>query len=155
MISRRGVSPILAIVILMSITVAGGAFLSSTQNIFLQTALSEMEFKITDLRLEKDSQDGCYLFFSVYNSGSQLIQKADFKATINDNTDWTFNISEIGSGLEPGNSTTVLRTTEKIDENICGNFTSSNTYSFSINGSSTTSTYNVIKAVQVKEVSSK
>lgn len=152
--SRRAVSPVLAIVILMGIAVVGGGILSSTQNIFLQTALSEMEFKITGLKLEKDSEGGCYLFFSVYNSGSQLIQKADFKTTIN-STDWTFNISEIGTGLEPGNSTKVFKTTEEIGKNICGNFTTSNTYSVSINGSSPTSTYNVIKAIQAKEVSRK
>lgn len=152
MACRRAVSPVLAVVILMGIAVVGGGLLASTQNVFLQTALSELKYTVTDLRLEKDNEGGCYLFLSIYNSGSEVIQKAHFKTVGDSGHDQPTNESLIITNLEPARNATI---TKFFDSNsfFCGNFTASNTYSFSINASSADSTYTVIKAVKVKEVS--
>lgn len=152
MASRRAISPVLAVVILMGIAVVGGTLLASTQNVFLQTALSELKYTITDLRLEKDSQGSCYLFLSIHNSGSEVIKKAHFKTVGDSGHDQPSDDSVIVTDLEPAKNETITKFFDS-SSSFCGNFTSSNTYSFSINGSSTDSTFTVIKAVTVKEVS--
>jgi flagellin-like protein len=146
---RRGVTPILAVIILIGIAVVGGAFLSSAQSQYLNTTFSGIEYKIADLRLEKNSGKSCFLIAKMYNSGTEPIMQTRINATLDSGESWFPVHSTLSSIIQP---TQTLDVFLQFSGNACGNFTSSHTYSFGIEALSDTSSYKIVIPVKVKDV---
>ena len=149
--ARRAISPILSVIILIGISVAGGSLLYNVQNQVLTTGLSTTALKITDLKMEKDSHGACYFQTKVYNSGTDPIKSIHLKTTLDSGEDFVAPFSNFGDTLVPGNST------EKIlfmssENQTCGNFTVSNVYSVKINATSIDSDFSIIKPMKVENV---
>jgi len=148
---RRAISPILAVIILMTITIMGGGILYGIQNQILVTGLSKLDLRITDLKLEKDVNGSCYFQSVFYNSGTELIQKIHLKTTLDNGEDFVREIDNFGSGLVPRNSTEYFQFLESTNSE-CGNFTTSNTYSIFVNASSIDSKFGIIQSMKVENV---
>ncbi|MGQ0772007.1 MAG: archaellin/type IV pilin N-terminal domain-containing protein [Nitrososphaerota archaeon] len=146
--SRRAVSPILAVIILVGIAVVGGGLLSSAQNQFLNTAFSEIEYKVTDLRLEK-SGNSCYFVAKLYNSGTIPINTTRINATLDSGEPWSPTSPALGSMISPSQTLPVF---EQFSGNACGNFTSSHTYSIGVEARSETSSHKTVIPVKVRDV---
>lgn len=144
---RRGVSPILAVIILIGIAIVGGAFLSSTQNQILSATLSEIEYKVTDLRMEKDSSGACYFSATLHNTGTEQILSTKINTT-----------SDGGFGWFPKSPPTEVSPSQTISMfeffsgNSCGNFTASKTYSVGFEASSKSSSSKIIYPMTVTGV---
>lgn len=149
--NRRAISPILAVIILMTIATMGGGILYGIQNQILVTGLSKLDLRIVDLRLEKDVNGSCYLQTIFYNSGTELIQKIHLKTTLDDGEDFVRQINNFGGGLVPGNSTGNFEIMESSNFQ-CGNFTASNTYSVFVNASSNDSKFSTVKIMKVENM---
>lgn len=148
---RRGVSPILSIMILISIATVGGGLMYSIQNQFLTVALNALEIRVTDLKIEKDANGACYFQALFHNSGTEPISKISLKTTLDNGEDFVRTVDNFGPQFVPGNSTK-FELIPMTNATQCGNFTISNTYSFRINASSTDSTFATIALVQVTNV---
>ncbi|HXG13931.1 MAG TPA: archaellin/type IV pilin N-terminal domain-containing protein [Candidatus Nitrosotenuis sp.] len=146
--SRRAVSPILAVIILIAIAVVGGAFLSNAQSQYLNTAFSGVEYRVSDLRLEKHS-NSCFLVAKIYNSGTEPIILTKINATLDSGEAWFPTHSSLSSTIKP---TQALDLFLHFSGNVCGNFTTSNTYSFGVEASSESSSYKTVVPLKVKEV---
>ena len=149
--TRRGISPILSIIILIGISVAGGSLLYNVQNQVLTTGLSTTALKITDLKIEKDSQGACYFQAKVYNSGTDSVKSIHLKTTLDSGDDFVLPFDNFGDVLVPGNSTTKELFMPQGNPN-CGNFTISNVYSVRINATSVDSEFSIIKSMKVENV---
>jgi hypothetical protein len=147
----RGISPILSIIILIGISVAGGSLLYNVQNQVLTTGLSATALKITDLKMEKDSQGACYLQAKVYNSGTDSVKSIHLKTTLDSGDDFVLQFDNFGETLVPGNSTAKELFMPQGNTN-CGNFTVSNVYSVRINATSVDSEFSIIKSMKVENV---
>lgn len=155
MSARRAVSPILSTIILIGIAVASGGALYGVQNQALITGLSQVELKITDLRIEKDSNGACYIFIKLFNSGSETLKAAHLKITMDNGFDFVRKIDSIGKeGLVPGNTVeSHIFLNSGVSE--CGgkNFTVSHVYGVRVNASSISdSTFAIMKDVKVQNV---
>lgn len=149
--TRRAISPILAVVILMTIATMGGGILYGIQNQLLVTGLAKMDLRVIDLRLEKDMNGSCYFQTVFYNSGTEMIQKIHLKTTLDDGEDFVREINNFGVGLVPGNTTETFEIME-FSNFQCGNFTTSNTYSVFVNASSSDSKFSTIQTMKVENV---
>lgn len=149
--ARRAISPILSVIILIGISVAGGSLLYNTQNQVLTTGLSATLLKITDLRLEKDSHGACYFQAKVYNSGTDSIESIYLKTTLDSGDDFVLQFNNFGDVLVPGDSTTKEDFMLKANS-TCGNFTISNVYNVRINATSADSEFSIIKSMKVENV---
>ena len=147
----RGISPILSIIILIGISVAGGSLLYSVQNQVLTTGLSATALKITDLKIEKDSQGACYLQAKVYNSGTDSVKSIHLKTTLDSGDDFVLPFDNFGDTLVPGSSTVEELFMPRGNPN-CGNFTISHVYSVRINATSVDSEFSIIKSMKVENV---
>jgi flagellin-like protein len=148
---RRAISPILAVVILMTIAIMGGGMLYGLQNQILVTGLSTIDLRITDLRLEKDVNGACYFQTVLYNSGTEVIQKIHLKTTLDNGDDFVREINNFGGELGPRDSTEHFEFLESSNF-ICGNFTTSNTYSVFVNATSFDSKFSIIKSMKVGNI---
>ncbi|MFN3654299.1 MAG: archaellin/type IV pilin N-terminal domain-containing protein [Candidatus Nitrosotenuis sp.] len=146
--SRRAVSPILAVIILIGIAVVGGAFLSNAQSQYLNTAFSGIEHRVSDLRLEKHSSS-CFLVAKIYNSGTEPIILTKINATLDNGKAWFPTHSSLSSTIKP---TQALELFLQFSGNACGNLTAANTYSFGIESYSESSSYKTVVPLKVKEV---
>ncbi|MBS3923164.1 MAG: hypothetical protein KGZ37_08480 [Nitrosarchaeum sp.] len=149
--ARRGISPILSIIILIGISVAGGSLLYNVQSQVLITGLSATTLKITDLKMEKDSQGACYFQAKVYNSGTDFVKSIHLKTTLDSGDDYVLQFDSFGDVLVPGNSTVKELFMPPGNPN-CGNFTISNVYSVKINATSVDSEFSIIKSMKVENV---
>lgn len=145
---RRAVTPILAVIILIGIAIAGGAFLSSTQNQILSATLSEIEYKVTDLRMEKDSKGTCYFFANLHNSGTESILSTKINITSDGGFDWFPKNSILTTSVSPDQTLSVF---ESFSGNSCGNFTVSKTYSVGFEANSQSSS-KIIYPLKITEV---
>ena len=147
----RAISPILSVIILIGISVAGGGLLYNIQNQVLTTGLSATALKITDLKIEKDSQGACYFQAKVYNSGTDSVKSIHLKTTLDSGDDFVLQFDNFGGVLIPGNSTAEELFMPQGNPN-CGNFTISNVYSVRINATSVDSEFSIIKPMKVENV---
>lgn len=148
--SRRAVSPIMAVIILIGIAMVGGVFLGNAQRQFLNTALSNIEYKITDLRLEKDSHGSCFFIAKLYNSGTETITSTKINTTLDSGLQWfPTNVSSLNNAILPGETLPVF---VQFSGNSCGNFTLSNTYSIGFEANSESSSYKTIVPLKVKDM---
>lgn len=147
---RRAVTPILAIIILIGIAIVGGVFLSTAQNQILSVALNEIEYKVTDLRMEKDSKGTCYFFVNLYNSGTEPILSTKINTTSDHNSDWfPKNSTKLTTGISPGQTLSMF---ESFSGNSCGNFTTSKTYIVGFEANSQLSSSKIIAPMKVTDV---
>lgn len=144
---RRGVTPILAVIILIGIAIVGGVFLSSTQNQILSATLSEIEYRVTDLKIEKDSSGTCYFSATLHNTGTEEIMSTKINITSDGGFDW-FPKSQLTS-VSPSQTFPVF---EPFSGNSCGNFTASKTYSVGFEASSQSSSSKIIYPMTVIDV---
>ncbi|QLH09347.1 archaellin/type IV pilin N-terminal domain-containing protein [Candidatus Nitrosotenuis sp. DW1] len=144
---RRGVSPILAVIILIGIAIVGGAFLSSAQNQILSATLSAIEYKVTDLRMEKDSSGTCYFFATLHNTGTEEILSTKINATSDGGFDWFPKSQPVN--VSPSQ---ILPVFEPFSGNPCGNFTASKTYSVGFEANSKSSSSKIIYPMTVTAV---
>ncbi|AFS82983.1 hypothetical protein [Candidatus Nitrosopumilus sediminis] len=149
--TRRAISPILAVIILMTIATMGGGILFGIQNQILVTGLSKIDLRVVDLRLEKDMSGSCYLQTAFYNSGTELIQKIHLKTTLDDGEDFVREIDNFGGILVPGDTAESFEMIEFSDFQ-CGNFTTSKTYSVFVNASSNDSKFSTLQTMKVENV---
>lgn len=149
---RRAVSPLLAVIILIGITVVGGVIVNDSLFNILGSALTQIEYKVTDLRLEKNAEGSCYFSIGLFNSGTEIIKRVNVKTTLDNGEDWIFEFENLGDGLAPHDTTSVFEQIPFTNDAICGNFTLSNIYSISINASSVVSSSNILKAIKVGNV---
>lgn len=147
----RAISPILSVIILIGISVAGGGLLYNIQNQVLTTGLSATALKITDLKIEKDSQGACYFQAKVYNSGTDSVKSIHLKTTLDSGDDFVLQFDNFRDVLIPGNSTAEELFMPQGNPN-CGNFTISNVYSVRINATSVDSEFSIIKPMKVENV---
>ena len=150
--SRRAVSPLLAVIILIGITIVGGVLVNDSVVNLIIPQLSQMEYKITDLRMEKNSKGACYFSVEIFNSGTEVIKKAHLKTTLDSGEDWVMPFDGLGEGLNPGESAEIFEQIPFTNDVICGNFTVAKTYSFSINASSAVSSANFLHPMKVSNV---
>jgi flagellin-like protein len=148
--ARRGITPIFAVVILIGIAVVGGAFLSSAQTQLLNTSLTDLEYRVTDLRLEKDSGGTCFFSAKLYNSGTEPISKTVIHTTFDSGEQWSPQDPNLTSTIQPTNSTKVF---VPFTGNPCGNVTVSNTYSVGIEAHSASSSYKTVQQLKAREIS--
>ncbi len=146
--SRRGASPIIAVIILIGIAIVGGTLLNSAQSQYLNTAFSDIEYKVTDLRLEKTG-NSCYFVAKLYNSGTTPITKTRMNATLDSGEPWFPKDNALASTISPSQTMDVF---EPFSGNACGNFTSSKTYSVGIEARSETSSHKTVVPVKVRDV---
>ncbi|MFB5628986.1 MAG: hypothetical protein ACE5RR_03540 [Nitrosarchaeum sp.] len=151
MITKRGISPILSIMILIGISVAGGSLLYNVQNQVLTAGLSTTALKITDLKIEKDIHGACYFQAKIHNSGTNSINSIHLKTTLDSGEDFVLQFDNFGDMLIPGNSTSKELFMTQSNPN-CGNFTVSNVYSIRINATSVDSGFSIIKPMKVESV---
>ena len=149
---KRAVSPSLAVIMLIGITIVGGVILNESVLQIIVPNLTQIEYKITDLKLQKNDLGSCYLTVEVYNSGIEIIEKLHLKTTLDSGEDWVKDFDDIDEGLGPGNSAKIFEQIPYTNDVVCGNFTVSNTYSFSINASSAESTANILQVLKVENV---
>lgn len=147
---RRGVSPILGIIILVGIALVGGVFLNEISQNFFASSMSTAKYSINDLRIEKDSNGVCFLGISLYNSGTVPIKKTTVKTTLDNGEDWSHSdLNGTTILIEPKDQ---LEKTIRFDGNNCGNFTVGKSYSIFINGTSGDSSFASIIPVEVIRV---
>lgn len=147
--SRRAVSPILSVIILIGIATVGGGFLFNAQNQFLTSSLAEMEYKITDLRMEKDSSGSCYFLISLYNSGSEAVTTTSINTTLDSGEPWFPKDPGLTKIINPRDTLDVF---ESFSGDECGNFTSSQSYSIGVEAVSDISKFKTIKIMKVENV---
>ncbi len=147
--NRRGISPIIGVIILIGIAVVGGALLSSAQTQFLNTAFSQIEYRVTEMKLEKDSGESCFFFAKIHNSGTEPITKTRINATLNSGLQWFPTDSDLSSTVLPSENLDIF---ESFSGNACGNFTTSHTYSIGIEAISPTSSFKAVYPLEVKDV---
>ncbi len=150
--NRRAITPILSVIILMTITIMGGSILYGIQNQIMVVGLSSLELRIIDLKFEKDVNDSCYFQTVFYNSGTEPIQEISLKITMDSGEDFVRKINNFGGGLVPRNSTEYFEFLE-FSNFECGNFTRSNTYSVFVNATSFDSKFSTIKVLKIEDVS--
>lgn len=144
--NRRGVSPVLGVIILMGIALAGGIILTNISNQLFVTGFNTAKYQITELTLQKDSGGSCYLFVSLYNSGSEPMKSTLVEMQFDN-----------GTSFVPINSTTLVlpgknfTSFNKLNGNNC-NFTSDSSYGVRIHGLSDNSSFATTSLVKVKEV---
>lgn len=144
--NRRGVSPVLGVIILMGIALAGGVILTNISNQLFVTGFNAAKYQITELTLQKDSGGSCYLFVSLYNSGSVPVNSTLVEMKFDN-----------GTSFVPVNSTTLVlpgknfTSFNKLDGNNC-NFTLDSSYGVRIHGLSNNSSFATTSLVKVKEV---
>lgn len=149
MTKRRGISPMLAVIILMTISIIGGGMLYGIQNQIFVVGLSILEVRPIDLRLEKNADGSCYVQSVFYNSGTELIQDIRIKTTLDSGEDFVRILPDLEAGLSPGDSIEDFFTPMSIE---CGNFTVANTYSIFVNASSAESSFSTIKSIKVENI---
>jgi hypothetical protein len=150
--TRRAITPILSVIILIGISVVGGSLLYSVQTQALTTGLSNIKLSVTDLKMEKDSTGACYFQSTVYNSGTESIKFINLKTTLDNGEDFDFEGGfSFGSSLEPGDSTEKPLWLPNTNLN-CGNFTIPNTYNVRINATSMNSEFSIITPMKVENV---
>jgi flagellin-like protein len=143
---RRAISPILAVVILIGIAIAGGVFLSTAQSQYMNTAFSDIEYRVTDLRLEKVSGNSCFFVAALYNSGTIPITRTLINATLDSGESWFPKAGSLVDTIQPRQTMSVF---EQFSGNACGNLTTSNTYSIGIEAKSDLSSYKTVVPVKV------
>jgi len=150
--TRKAITPILSVIILIGISVLGGSLLYSVQTQALTTGLSNIKLSITDLQMEKDSTGACYFESTVYNSGTESVKSIDLKTTLDSGEDFDFEGGfNFGGSLEPGDSTEKPLWLSNTNFN-CGNFTISNIYSVRINATSENSEFSIIVPMKIENV---
>jgi flagellin-like protein len=146
---RRAISPIIGVIILIGIAIIGGALLSSAQSQFLNTAFTQIEYRVTEMRLEKDSGGSCFFFARIHNSGTEPITATKINATTNSGLQWFPTNPALSNQIAPTQNLDVF---EAFSGNSCGNFTIGNTYSIGIEATSPTSSFKMIQPVQIRDV---
>lgn len=149
---RRGISPILSVIILISIAVVGGVLVFNVQNQFLITGLSQIDLQISELSIQKDAKGSCYLQGSVQNSGTEAIETIILKTTLDSGEDFHRSIDGFGANLVPNNSTELFELIPYTNDIECGNFTLGSTYSFRINATSADSSFATIRTLEITNV---
>ena len=149
--SRKAVSPILAVIILVGITLVGGAVLSSFPAQLIIPTFSKLDYQISDFKLEKDAKGSCYFSFSLVNSGTEVLKSVHTKTTLDNGEEWIRPIGNLKNGLSPSNSINEFDVIPLSDP-VCGNLTSAKTYGFSINASSNDSSHNILTTVTIQNV---
>jgi hypothetical protein len=149
MTKRRGISPMLAVIILMTISIIGGGMLYGIQNQIFVVGLSILEIRPIDLRLEKNTDGSCYVQSVFYNSGTELIQDIRIKTTLDSGEDFVRILPDLQAGLSPGDSIEDFFTPIRVE---CDNFTIANTYSIFVNASSAESSFSTIKSIKVENI---
>ena len=145
--NRRGITPIFAVIILIGIALVGGVFLNGISQNFFASSMSALKYNVNDLRIEKDSNNVCFLSVSLYNSGTLPIQKTTIKTTLDNGDDWAHE--------QLNGTTTLIEPKDKLEKVIrfdgvtCGNFTVGNTYSMFVNASSSESSFATIVPVEI------
>lgn len=147
--TRRAVSPIIGVIILIGIAVVGGALLNSAQSQFLNTAFTQIEYKVTEMRLEKDSHGSCFFFAKIHNSGTEPIVTTKINTTTNGGLQWFPTNSALSSTIQPTQNLDVF---EAFSGNACGNFTTGNTYSIGLEASSPSSSFKTVYPIKVRDV---
>lgn len=148
--SRRGVSPILGVIILIGIALAGGVLLSNISINYFNTAFSDIEYQITELSMQKDSGGSCYLFVTLYNSGSEPITSTTIEISSDARSSFNMtNSTTIVPGVSFMNLTKFRNLTNP--DNPC-TYVSDQSYSVEIHGSSNNSSFATTSLVKVKEV---
>ena len=146
---RSGISPLLGVMILIGLSLVGALFLNDVSTKVLQTSFSDLEYTITDLRIEKDSIGGCYFTVSLQNTGSVSITNTNVKTTLDSGDDEI--IFENNIPIDPLSSFKDIKFFDATSF-TCGNFTTSNTYSVQINATSNDSTFATLIPIKIKEI---
>lgn len=147
--NRRGISPIIGVIILIGIAIVGGSLLNSAQTQFLNTAFSQIEYRVTEMKLEKDSRGSCFFFAKIHNSGTEPITRTKINATLNSGLEWFPTHQDLSNTVLPSQSLDVF---EPFSGNTCGNFTTSHIYSIGIEATSPTSSFKTVYPLEVKDV---
>lgn len=149
--SRRAISPILAVILLMTIAILGGGILYGIQTQVLVVGLSSLDFRITDLSFQKDEQGACYFHMTLYNSGTETINNIYLETVRDDGENFNKTLTSFGDDLVPKNTAEYFEFFNSTSIE-CKNFTVSNTYPIFVNASSFESNFGFIKAVKVENV---
>lgn len=146
---RRAISPIIGVIILIGIAIVGGALLSSAQSQFLNTAFTQIEYRVAEMKLVKDSRGSCFFFAKIHNSGTEPIIATKINTTMNNGLQWFPTHTTLSNQIAPTRSLDVF---EVFSGNSCGNFTIGNTYSIGIEATSPTSSFKIVHPIQVSDV---
>lgn len=147
--NRRGISPIIGVIILIGIAVVGGGLLSSAQTQYLNTAFSQIEYRVTEMKLEKDSNSSCFFFAKIHNSGTEPITQTKINATLDSGLSWFPTDPDLFTTIQPSENLDIF---EPFSGNACGNFTTSHTYSIGVEAASLTSSFKAVYPLEVKDV---
>lgn len=150
---HSAVSPISAVMILIGISLVGGALFHGMYTQVLLTSFEDIDYLITDLAIQKDSSSGCYFLATITNTGTLLISNATISTTLDSNNKWVLSI--IDAPIEPQSSTTMKEFFNDSTQGLpCLNFTSGNTYSVQINATGDTSSTSKLIPITIETVGS-
>lgn len=155
--SRSAVSPILGVVILIGITIAGGMMLSNISSQFYDVTLSEFEYTPYEINFQKDQDGDCYVFVGLENSGSESFNQTKISVTPEPLVSCT--IAYHNSTVLPhekyeklfwfSNKTLIDSKTTNCN---CTKFSIGKQYSFTITGNTNSSQSSINHLVKVNEV---
>lgn len=149
---RRGITPILSVVILIGIALVGGVLLNGLSKDFTGKTFAQIEYKVSDVNLKKDSTGSCYFSLTLYNTGTLPIIMTAVNATFTNNTKWSPPELVDAITKEPGHS---YENTVMFGGHACGNVTVGSTYVIRILANSEDSSFSTsipVKATRMESV---
>ncbi|WP_048195634.1 archaellin/type IV pilin N-terminal domain-containing protein [Candidatus Nitrosotenuis uzonensis] len=149
---RRGITPILSVVILIGIALVGSVLLNGLSKDFAGKTFAQIEYKVSNVNLKKDSAGSCYFSLTLHNTGTLPITMTTINATFTNNTKWNPPELVDATTKEPGHT---YENTVMFDGHTCGNVTVGNTYVVRILANSADSSFSTsipVKASRVESV---
>ncbi|MEM3064555.1 MAG: hypothetical protein QW177_04195 [Candidatus Nitrosotenuis sp.] len=146
---RRGITPILSVVILIGIALVGSILLNGIFKDFVGKAFAQIEYRVSEVNLRKDSSGACYFSITLHNTGTLPITKTSVNSTFTNNTRW--NPGELSdlTIIEPGHS---YENTVVFGGHPCGNVTVGGTYVIRISAGSDDSSFSTSVPVVATKV---
>lgn len=119
--ARRGISPIVATIILMAVTIAAGAVVYSYLRGVINIASSSVSVQIQNVDLVRTPQGTVLISITIRNSGSKPINKCEVVFYGGSNTAYTIRLVGSGAGvdiLNPGQTASDTVVTTVSDLNV-------------------------------------
>jgi len=122
--SRKAISPLIATIILVSITIAGGLLI---YNIFFSAAgtlMAKGQVEVEAVDLVKDTEGNAVFTITIKNTGNKPVTA--LTVTLADETEASIDLSGVGGNLQPGQSVSYMNNA------LTGSYISGNSYNIVI-----------------------
>jgi len=125
--SRRAISPLIATIILVSITIAGGLLI---YNIFFSAAgtlMAKGQVEVEAMDLVKDTEGNAVFTITIKNTGNKPVTA--LSVTLAGEAEASIDLSGVGGNLQPGQSVSHM------NDALAGSYVSGNSYNIVIEAS--------------------